>query len=67
MARKATMMPMAANGGVGRRVLAALAAVVLLALVIRDPVGAAHTVQRLAAWASEALDALETFGAALSR
>jgi hypothetical protein len=66
MARKATMMPMASGGGLGRRVVATLVGFVLLALVIRDPVGAAHTVQQLATWASEALDALEAFGAALS-
>jgi hypothetical protein len=68
MARKATMMPMTSGrSGTGRRLLAALVALVLVALVLRDPVGAAHTVQRLAGWASDVIDALSTFGSALSR
>jgi hypothetical protein len=68
MARKATMMPMTSGGsGTGRRLLAALVALVLVALVLRDPVGAAHTVQRLASWASDVVDAISTFGSALSR
>jgi hypothetical protein len=35
--------------------------------VIRDPVGAAHTVQRLVGWAGEIVDAFGAFGSALSR
>jgi hypothetical protein len=66
MARKATMMPMAGGSGLGRRVVAALVGLALLALVIRDPVGAAHTVQQLAELAGEGFDALEAFGAALA-
>jgi hypothetical protein len=66
MARKATMLPMAGGSGLGRHVVATLVGLALLALVIRDPVGAAHTVQQLAAWAGEVLDALETFCAALA-
>lgn len=68
MARRATMTPMMGGGtGTGGRLLVALVAIVLVALVLRDPAGAAHGVQRLAAWASYVLDALSTFGSALSR
>lgn len=68
MARRTTTMPVIAGGGsgTGRRAAAVLIAVVLLALVIRDPVGAAHTVQRLAVWAGDIVDALSTFGSALA-
>jgi hypothetical protein len=62
------MTPMVGGGGdTGRRVVTTLAVLLLLALVLRDPVGAAHTVQRLAGWASDVVDALGTFGSALSR
>lgn len=67
MNRKTAMMPMMSGGGFGRRVVAALAGLVLLALVLRDPVGAAQAGKQAAAWVGEFLDALETFGAALSR
>jgi hypothetical protein len=60
------MMPMTSGTGTGRRLLVTLVAIVVVALVIRDPDGAAHVVQRLAAGASEVLDALTTFGSALS-
>jgi hypothetical protein len=62
-------MPVVAGGGsgIGQRLVTALIVLVLLALVLRDPVGAAHTVQRLAGWASDVVDALGTFGSALSR
>jgi hypothetical protein len=67
MARNATMMPMMSGGrGTGRRLVAVLVALVLVAMALRDPVGAAHTVQRLAGWATDLVDALSTFGAALS-
>jgi hypothetical protein len=67
MARNATMMPMTRGGsGTGRRLLAVLVALLALALVLRDPVGAAQTVQQLARWGSDVLDALSVFGAALS-
>lgn len=67
MARKATMMPMMNSGsGTGRRLLTMLVALVLLALVLRDPIGAARTVEQLAAWGGAALDAVTQFGAALS-
>jgi hypothetical protein len=66
MARRTAMMPMASGSGLGRRVVGTLVVLGLLALVIRDPVGAAHTVQQLAGWATDALDSLEKFGAALS-
>jgi len=56
------MMPMTSgSGGGGRRVIGALVALVLLTLVVRDPVGAAHVTQQLAARATEALDALARF------
>jgi hypothetical protein len=69
MARRTTTMPVVDGGGsgIGRRVVTALTVLVLLALVLRDPVGAAHAVQRLAGWAGEIIDALGTFGSALSR
>ena len=68
MARRATTMPVIAGGGsgAGRRAVIVLIALVLLALVLRDPVGAAHTIQRLAGWAGDVVDALSTFGSALS-
>jgi hypothetical protein len=68
MARRTTTMPLIAGGGsgAGRRAGTVLIALLLLALVIRDPIGAAHTVQRLAAWAGDLVDALGTFGSALS-
>jgi hypothetical protein len=69
MARKTTMMPMV-NGGTsdtGRRVVTALAMLVLLALVLRDPVGAAVAVEQVAAWGTTALDRLAQFVSALSR
>jgi hypothetical protein len=66
MARKATMMPMTSGSGIGRRIVVTLAVLAGLALTIRDPVGAAHTVQQVAAWVGEALDALVKFGSALS-
>jgi hypothetical protein len=61
------MMPMTSGTGTGRRLLIALVGIVVVALVIRDPDGAAHVVQRLAVGANELLDALSTFGSALSR
>jgi hypothetical protein len=70
MARRTTMMQPMINGGgggTGRRVLTVLVVLVLVALVLRDPIGAAHTVQLLAEWAGDALDALGKFGSALSR
>lgn len=69
MTRRPTMMPMMSGGGsgTGRRFLITLGVLVVLALVLRDPVGSAHTLQRLAEWASNFLDALSAFGSALSR
>jgi hypothetical protein len=67
MSRKTAMMPMMSGGGSGRRVVAALVGLVLLALMLRDPVSAAQVGKQVAAWVGEVLDALETFGAALSR
>jgi NAD(P)-dependent dehydrogenase (short-subunit alcohol dehydrogenase family) len=69
MARRSTTMPVITGGGsgIGRRVVTALVVLVLLALVLREPVGAAHAVQRLAGWAGDVVDALGTFGSALSR
>ncbi|OZM79928.1 hypothetical protein CFP66_23275 [Pseudonocardia sp. MH-G8] len=68
MARKPAMMPMASSSsGAGRRFLALLAVCVGVALVLRDPIGAAHLVQRLADGAGDVVDALGRFGSALSR
>jgi hypothetical protein len=67
MARKTTMMPMTSGSGAGSRVLTALVCLVLLALVIRDPVGAAEFVGRVGQLIDVALDALSVFGAALTR
>lgn len=61
MAKKQTMMPMPTGGGTGKRALVALAALVLLALVIRDPAGTASTARQLATGAGVALDGLATF------
>jgi hypothetical protein len=51
----------------GRRVAAALAVLVLLGLVLRDPVGAAGAVEQVVAWGTGALDRLTEFVSALSR
>lgn len=67
MGRKQTMMPTMTGGGSGGRVTSILIGLVLLGLVLRDPVEAAHTVQQIAAWAGSALDALNTFGSSLSK
>lgn len=67
MGRKQTMMPTMSGSGSGRRVVTILVGLVLLGLVIRDPVGAAHAVQHMTAWAGSVLDALTSFGSALSK
>lgn len=60
------MMPTTGSAGsTGRRFLAALVGLVLLALIIRDPVGAAGFAEQLGAWSATALDALVRFGSAL--
>ena len=65
MSRRTAMMPITA-GGTGGRVVGTLVALVLLTLVIRDPIGAAHTVRTLLGWAGAVIDGLATFAAALS-
>lgn len=67
MGRKTTMMPTMSGGGTGRRLIAVLVAAGLLSLVLRDPIGAAHAVQQIAAWGSTVLDALSAFGSAVSK
>lgn len=68
MAKKQAMMPMMGGngGGTGRRVVGTLAGLVLLGVVLRDPVGAAHAVQQAGAWFGLVLDGLISFGSALS-
>jgi hypothetical protein len=67
MARKATMMPMANGGGTGRRVVVTLVVLTLVALVLRDPVGAAGTVEQVGEWFGVVVDSLARFGEALAR
>lgn len=63
-----TMMPlMNTGGGAGRRAVATLVAVVLLALLLRDPVAAASTVRQVWSWGGSVIDALSAFGSALSK
>lgn len=66
MARKQTMMPLSTNGGTGRRVALTLAALVVLALVIRDPAGAAVIARQLATWGGAILDGVVAFFRELS-
>ncbi|MBP2340270.1 hypothetical protein JOF41_006448 [Saccharothrix coeruleofusca] len=61
-----TMMPITGGQG-GRKVVPLLVLLVLLALVLRDPVGAAHAAQRLGDWGGYVLDALGTFGSTVGR
>lgn len=67
MGRKQTMMPTMSGGRSGGRIITTLVLVGLLVLVLRDPVGAAHSVQQIAGWAGSVLDALTAFGSALSK
>lgn len=67
MGRKQAMMPTMTGGRSGGRMVGVLIGLVLLGLVLRDPVGAAHTVQQVAAWAGSVLDALTSFGSGLSK
>lgn len=67
MGRKTTMMPTMSGGGTGRRLIAVVVAVALLSLVLRDPIGAANAVQQMAVWGGAVLDALSTFGSAVSK
>ena len=66
MARKNTMMPMSTGRGPGRFV-AGLVVVVLLALAIHAPVGAAHTARSIFSGIGHVLDAFGQFGLAVSR
>lgn len=68
MARRATMVPMPGTnrGGTGFRVIGTVVGLVMFALLLRDPVGAAGAVEQTYAWCVAALDALARFGAALS-
>jgi hypothetical protein len=68
MARRATMLPMSgtSGGGLGFRVIGTVVGLVMFALLLRDPVGAAGAVEQACAWCAAALDALARFGAALS-
>jgi hypothetical protein len=68
MGRK-TMLPTSTetrSGGAGLRLIGALVGLVLFALLLHDPVGAAGTVERVAAWCGVAIESLARFGDALS-
>jgi hypothetical protein len=68
MARKTTQMPlvMGGGGGAGRRLFMIVVGMVLFALILRDPVGAAQAVERVGTGAGAVLDALTRFAAALA-
>lgn len=66
MAKKQTMMPLPAGGRTGRRLLVLLLVVTMVALIIRDPVGAATAVRQLATWGGAALDGFAAFAEAVS-
>ena len=67
MSRRTAMMPaMTTGGGIGGRVITTLVALALLTVVLRDPIGAAHTVHALLGWAGSVIDGLATFASALS-
>jgi hypothetical protein len=63
------MLPVMSGGRsrTGGRIITAVVVVALLALVVRDPVGAAATVERIWTFSGHVLDALTQFGNALSR
>ncbi|WP_033439378.1 hypothetical protein [Saccharothrix sp. NRRL B-16314] len=67
MARKAMMPMMGGTGQGGRKAATSVVLVLLMVLVLRDPVGSAHVVQQLANWGGDVLDALGTFGTAVSK
>ena len=66
MSRRTTMVPMTGGGGSKFRPLLVLVALVGFALVLRDPVGAAGTIEQAGVWAASELDALARFGSALA-
>jgi hypothetical protein len=66
MAKKTTMMPMAGGGGVGHKIVAGLVLLTILAMVIHDPMGSAHTVVGIVEWVGGVIDAFSAFGRALS-
>jgi hypothetical protein len=68
MARRTTMLPMPGTnrGGMGFRVIGTVVGLVMFALLLRDPIGAAGAVEQAGAWCAAALDALARFGTALS-
>lgn len=66
MARKTQMMPTVGGSGIGGRIATVVIVLVVLTLVIKNPTGSAHTVVALAHWVSNVIDALSTFGQALS-
>lgn len=59
MARNSTMIPLGTGRGPGR-IVGTLVAIGLVALVIHDPVGAAHFVRGILGWAGRVLDAMES-------
>jgi hypothetical protein len=58
---------MGASGGTGRKVVAMLVFVVVIALVIKDPAGAAVVAQRIGTLIGSALDGLGSFATALAQ
>ncbi|WP_394615281.1 hypothetical protein JNUCC0626_36585 [Lentzea sp. JNUCC 0626] len=66
MSKKQTMMPLPTGGGTGRRAVVVLVALAVLALIIRDPAGAAVIARLLATWGGAVLDGLVAFFQALS-
>jgi hypothetical protein len=63
------MLPMptaSGSGGAGLRMIGALVGLVLFALLLHDPVGAAGTVEQVAAWCGAAIESLARFGEVLS-
>jgi hypothetical protein len=65
MGRRTAVMPLG-GGGTRFRPLLVLAGLAGFALVLHDPVGAAGTVEQVAAGAAAAVDALARFGSALA-
>lgn len=66
MAQKTNIVPMAAGGGLGRRILATLVVLAILGMVINDPAGSAHTVVGIARFVGNVIGAFSEFGRALS-
>jgi hypothetical protein len=66
MSRKTAMMPTMTTSTIGGRVITTLITLAVLTLVLRDPVGTAHSVRALLTLAGSVIDGLATFASALS-